>query len=118
MTPPPNTFMGHFVGNHDLLLETGKKRAKSFFALASKCIGLEFLPLAVFEICPPPEKKAITFFLVFPIFEAFVAILAMKCMKRLIEPGDSNEFRVQNHFLVMYGSRDTISHFLLDHVTF
>ena len=63
-------------------------------------------------------KKGNNFFLVFPIFEAFVAILAMKCMKHLIEPADANEFRVQNDFLVMHGSRDTISHFLHGHVTF
>ena len=33
MTPSPNTFTGHFIGNHNLLLETEKERAKSFFAL-------------------------------------------------------------------------------------
>ena len=42
----------------------------------------------------------------------------MKCMKHLIEPDDSNEFNVQNDFLVMNGSRDTVSHILRGDVTF
>ena len=42
----------------------------------------------------------------------------MKYMKHLIEPADSNEFNVQNDFLVMSGSRDTVSHILHGHVTF
>ena len=36
----------------------------------------------------------------------------------LIEPDDSNEFRVQNDFLVVNGSRGTVSQFLDGHVTF
>ena len=36
MAPSPNTCTGHFVGNYDLLLETGKKLAKLFFALTFK----------------------------------------------------------------------------------
>ena len=39
-------------------------------------------------------------------------------MKRLIETADSNEFRVQNDFLVVNGSRDTLlSQFLHGHGT-
>ena len=47
-------------------------------------------------------------------------------MEHLIEPADSNAFRVQNDFLMINGSRDTVSHsrdhakshFLHGHVTF
>ena len=42
----------------------------------------------------------------------------MKSMKHLIEPADSNEFRAQNDFLAVNGSRDTVSQFLHGHVTF
>ena len=36
----------------------------------------------------------------------------MKCMEYLIEPADSNEYRVQNDFLIVNGSQDTVHVFL------
>ena len=50
--------------------------------------------LSRFWLIATSWKEGDNFFLLFAIFEAFIAILAMKCMKHLIEPADSNAFRV------------------------
>ena len=69
------------------------------------------------ELWHIPEKKAIAFFKFSPLLRPFHSFLAMKCMKVLIEPVNSNEIRVQNDFFMIRGSRDTISYFSHGHVT-